>query len=186
MIGEIAFTAFAAHDLPDGVEPPLDSTRPTTRTTSPSRTARTVRGRGGHRDWPGSHPLVRRGGRRGGGGEPADRRGPGARRARPGHRGGRCSRPIRWTICGPIRWERRSASKRAAKFSSSLARPDKTGLHYRHGKHDQNVEDFTGAARLRRLATDGEDRRRTFDTLPFANLPPTYKWKAPGAQYANS
>ena len=47
-----------------------------------------VRGGGGHRDRAGEDPLVRRGRRRGRGGEPADRGRPAARRHRPGHRAG--------------------------------------------------------------------------------------------------
>ena len=47
-----------------------------------------VRDRGGHRDGPGHHPLVRGRGRRGQGREPAHCRGPGARRPGAGHRAG--------------------------------------------------------------------------------------------------
>ena len=47
-----------------------------------------VRDRGGHRDRAGEDPLLRGGRRRRQGGQPADRRGPGARRPRPGHRPG--------------------------------------------------------------------------------------------------
>ena len=36
-------------------------------------------------------------------------------------RRGRCSAPIRWTIYGPIRWERRSAFSPAGKYSAFLA-----------------------------------------------------------------
>ena len=47
-----------------------------------------VRDRGGHRDRPGADPVVRLRRRHRQGGQPADRRGPGARRARAGHRAG--------------------------------------------------------------------------------------------------
>ena len=40
-IGEVAFATFSAHNLPDGMEPSLDSDARSTRRTSPSRTAPT-------------------------------------------------------------------------------------------------------------------------------------------------
>ena len=88
-IGEIAFAAFAAHNLPDGVEPSLDSdaTYDPDNFSFPHGThlcAVEVDTETG----PGAHPLLRGGRRRGRRGEPADRRGPGARRDRPGHRAG--------------------------------------------------------------------------------------------------
>ena len=75
-----------------------------------------VRGRGRHRDRVRQDPLVRRRRRRRQGRQPADRRGPGARRPRPGHRAGAVrggglrrrrqpDRPPRW----PTTWCRRRA-----------------------------------------------------------------------------
>ena len=63
-------------------------TRRSTPTTSRSRTARTCARRGGHRDRRGHDPQLRLRRRHRQGGQPADRRGPGARRSRPGHRPG--------------------------------------------------------------------------------------------------
>lgn len=70
------------------------------------------------------------------------------------------------------------ASREVFKF---LGAADKTGLHYRHGKHDQNEEDFLALLDFADWQLMGKPAAQTFDTLPFANLPPTYKWKAPGA-----
>ena len=88
-IQDIAFAVFAAHNLPDGVEPTLDSeadVRPG-ELLVPARHA-PLRDRSGHRDRPGDDALVRLRGRHRRGREPAHRRGPGARRARAGHRAG--------------------------------------------------------------------------------------------------
>ena len=88
-IQEIALATFAAHDLPDGMEPSLDSDahlRPG-QLLLPARDA-PVRDRGRHRDRAGHHPLLRGRRRRGQGREPAHRRRPGARRPGPGHRAG--------------------------------------------------------------------------------------------------
>ena len=70
------------------------------------------------------------------------------------------------------------ASREVFKF---LGVPEKTGLHYRHGKHDQNEEDFLALLDFADWQLMGKPAAQTFDVLPFANLPPTYKWKAPGA-----
>ena len=80
---------FAAHNLPDGVEPTpglRGDLRPG-QLLVPARHA-PVRGRGGHRDRRGHDPQLRRRRRRRQGDQPADRRGPGARRRGPGHRPG--------------------------------------------------------------------------------------------------
>ncbi len=97
-IGEIALATFAAHNLPDGVEPSLDSesTYDPNNFSFPHGThlcAVEVDTETGQV----TDPLVRGGGRRGGGGEPRHRRGPGPRRHRPGRgpgavRGGRLRR----------------------------------------------------------------------------------------------
>lgn len=71
------------------------------------------------------------------------------------------------------------ASREVYRF---LGVPDKTGLHYRHGKHDQNVEDFNALLDFADWQLMGKDPAQKFDTLPFANLPATYKWKDPGGQ----
>ena len=88
-IQEIALATFAAHDLPDGMEPSLDSdaTYDPDNFSFPHGThlcATEVDTETG----PGHHPLVRGRGRRGQGREPAHCRGPGARRPGAGHRAG--------------------------------------------------------------------------------------------------
>ena len=89
-IGRSRSPSFAAHNLPDGVEPIAGlRRRPSTRRTSPSRTAPTcapieVDTETGQVD----AALLRLRGRHRRRGQPADRRGPGARRAGPGHRAG--------------------------------------------------------------------------------------------------
>ena len=88
-MAEIAFAVFAAHNLPDGVEPTLDAdaTFDPENFSFPHGThlcaveVDTETGRG-------DDPQVRLRRRHRQGGQPADRRGPGARRPRPGHRPG--------------------------------------------------------------------------------------------------
>ena len=87
--GGRARPTFAAHNLPDGVEPSLDSdaTFDPENFSFPHGThlaAVEVDTETGRVD----HPQVRLRRRRRQGGQPADRRGPGARRPRPGHRAG--------------------------------------------------------------------------------------------------
>ena len=88
-IQAVAFEAFTAHDLPDGVEPTLVGRRHPRPATVllPARHA-PVRGRGRHRDRSGVDPRVRRRRRHRQRRQPDDRRGPGARRHRAGHRPG--------------------------------------------------------------------------------------------------
>jgi len=57
----------------------------------------------------------------------------------------------------------------------------KTGLHYRHGKHDQNEEDFAALLDFADWQLMGKQPAQKFDTVLFENLPMTYKWKAPSA-----
>ena len=92
-LADVALAVFAAHDLPDGVEPQLDSeaTFDPSHVLLPARHP-PVRGRGRHRDRPGEDPPVRRGRRRRPGDQPAHRRGAGARRRRRRASPRRCSR----------------------------------------------------------------------------------------------
>lgn len=71
------------------------------------------------------------------------------------------------------------AAREVYKF---LGVPEKIGLHYRHGKHDQTEEDFNALLDFADSQLMGKDAAQKFDTLPFANLPITYKWKAPNSQ----
>ena len=60
-----------------------------------------------------------------------------------------------------------------------LGAGEKTGLHYRHGKHDQNEEDFAALLDFADWQLMGKAPARKFDELPFPQFPPAYKWKAP-------
>lgn len=71
------------------------------------------------------------------------------------------------------------ASREVFKF---LGVPEKTGLHYRHGKHEQNAEDFKALLDFADWQLMGKEPAQKFDTLPFSDVPITYKWKAPSAQ----
>lgn len=71
------------------------------------------------------------------------------------------------------------ASREAFDF---LGVPQKTGLHYRHGKHDQNEEDFAALLDFADWQLMGKPPAQKFDTLPFADVPVTYHWKAPAVR----
>jgi hypothetical protein len=71
------------------------------------------------------------------------------------------------------------ASREAFDF---LGVPEKTGLHYRHGKHDQNEDDFAALLDFADWQLMGKPPAQKFDALPFADVPVTYHWKAPSAQ----
>jgi hypothetical protein len=60
-----------------------------------------------------------------------------------------------------------------------LGVPEKVGLHYRHGKHDQNEEDFTALLDFADWQLMGKPPAQKFDALPYPNLPTAYKWAAP-------
>jgi hypothetical protein len=62
---------------------------------------------------------------------------------------------------------------------SFLGVPDKTGLHYRHGPHEHNAEDFTALLDFADTQLLGKKSDKKFDDLPFPNFPPAYKWTAP-------
>ena len=68
------------------------------------------------------------------------------------------------------------ASREVFKF---LGVPEKTGLHYRHGKHDQNEEDFAALLEFADWQLMGKTPTQKFDALPFPEVPVTYKWSAP-------
>jgi hypothetical protein len=68
------------------------------------------------------------------------------------------------------------ASREVYKF---LGVPEKIGLHYRHGKHDQNEEDFAALLDFADWQLMGKQPAQKFDALPYPNLPPAYKWAAP-------
>ncbi|HEY2588724.1 MAG TPA: hypothetical protein VGI81_23480 [Tepidisphaeraceae bacterium] len=60
-----------------------------------------------------------------------------------------------------------------------LGVPEKIGLHYRHGKHEQNEEDFAALLDFADWQLMGKEPAQKFDALPYPNLPPAYKWAAP-------
>lgn len=60
-----------------------------------------------------------------------------------------------------------------------LGVPQKTGLHYRHGPHDQNLEDFTALLDFADGQLQGKTPAGKFDVLPFPDFPPAFKWAAP-------
>lgn len=55
----------------------------------------------------------------------------------------------------------------------------KTGLHYRHGPHEHNLEDFTALLDFADAKLLGKNTSKTFDALPFPAYPSAYKWAAP-------
>ena len=168
-IQEIALATFAAHDLPDGVEPSLDSdaTYDPDNFSFPHGThlcAIEVDTETGRVD----DPLVRGRGRRRQGDQPADRRGPGARRPGPGHRAG----AVRG---GRLRRRRQPDHHHPGRLPGAVRRrpaalhdrPDRDAGHHqparrqgrRRGGHDR-VHAGGGQRDRRRAAADGHRRRR--------------------------
>jgi len=68
------------------------------------------------------------------------------------------------------------ASRQVYQF---LGASEKTGLHYRHGRHDQNAEDFAALLDFADWQLRGKAPAQSFDTLPFPHTPPAFKWSAP-------
>jgi hypothetical protein len=68
------------------------------------------------------------------------------------------------------------ASREVFKF---LGAEEKTGLHYRHGKHDQNAEDFAALLDFADWQLLGKKSTTKFDELPFPTTPSAYSWTAP-------
>ena len=60
-----------------------------------------------------------------------------------------------------------------------LGATEKTGLHYRHGKHDQNEEDFAALLDFADWQLLGKKPAAKFDELPFPATPSAYSWTAP-------
>ena len=60
-----------------------------------------------------------------------------------------------------------------------LGAGEKTGLHYRHGKHEQNAEDFAALLDFADAKLLGKKVAAKFDELPFPTTPSAYSWKAP-------
>ena len=68
------------------------------------------------------------------------------------------------------------ASKEVFDF---LGATRKTGLHYRHGPHAQNSEDWAALLDFADWQLLGKPTARPFDELPFRQTPPAFKWAAP-------
>ena len=62
---------------------------------------------------------------------------------------------------------------------SFLGAADKTGIHYRHGKHDQNAEDFGALLDFADWQLMGKKPTTKFDDVPFPTTPSAYSWTAP-------
>jgi pimeloyl-ACP methyl ester carboxylesterase len=69
------------------------------------------------------------------------------------------------------------ASKEVYTF---LGVPDKIGIHYREGKHDQLADDFTALLDFADHMLLGKPAAQDFNKLPFPNEPKAYSWSAPG------
>ena len=68
------------------------------------------------------------------------------------------------------------ASREVFRF---LGAENKTGLHYRHGKHEQNLEDFTALLDFADVQLMDKTSEKKFDELPFPAFPKAFSWKAP-------
>ncbi len=60
-----------------------------------------------------------------------------------------------------------------------LGAADKTGIHFRPGKHDQNLEDWIALLDFADKTLSGKTVERKFDKLPFPDAPVSFTWKAP-------
>ncbi len=60
-----------------------------------------------------------------------------------------------------------------------LGVPDKIGIAWREGKHDQNLLDFQALLDFADLQFFGRTTGRKFDERAFAELPKAYEWKRP-------
>lgn len=68
------------------------------------------------------------------------------------------------------------AAKPVFKF---LGVPEKIGLHFREGGHDQLEEDYDALLDFADLQFFGEPTDRAFDRLPFPNAEKAFSWDAP-------
>ena len=70
------------------------------------------------------------------------------------------------------------AAKEVFKFLNAT---DKIGLHYRHGKHDQNEEDFAALLDFADhiFKASPERHSNSFEQLPYTDTPKAFDWTAP-------
>ncbi len=60
-----------------------------------------------------------------------------------------------------------------------LGAADRTAIHFREGKHDQNAEDWAALLDFADLQLFQKKVGTRFDTFPFADAPAGYSWSAP-------
>jgi hypothetical protein len=60
-----------------------------------------------------------------------------------------------------------------------LGAGNNTGLHYRHGPHAHNAEDWDALLDFADARLMGKKVDAKFDVLPFTDLPPAFNWTAP-------
>lgn len=60
-----------------------------------------------------------------------------------------------------------------------LGVPDKIGIHFRQGKHEHNLEDWTALLNFADAKFFGKKSEMKFDTLAFPNSPKAFSWTAP-------
>ncbi len=167
-LAELAFAVFSAHDLPEGMEPDLDSTASfdPENFSLPARHP-PVRDRGRHRDRFLHHPPLRLRRRHRRGDQPADRGRPGARRPGPGHRAGalrggglrRGGQPDHRLVRGlPAALGGRPAELHHRPDGQPVHHQPARGQGCRRGRHDR-LHPGGGQRRRRRAAAVGHQRR---------------------------
>ena len=68
------------------------------------------------------------------------------------------------------------ASREVFKF---LGVPEKTGMHFRHGPHAQNAEDWQALLDFADWQLRNQQPSQKFDVLPFPDAPRSFDWSAP-------
>lgn len=63
-----------------------------------------------------------------------------------------------------------------------LGAGNRTGIHFREGKHEQNATDWSALLDFADLQFSGKKMERRFDTLPFPEAPKAFSWSAPKKQ----
>jgi hypothetical protein len=63
-----------------------------------------------------------------------------------------------------------------------LGAGERTGIHFREGKHEQNAEDWEALLDFADLQLFGRKVERRFDKLAFPDAPRPYSWSAPPAR----
>jgi hypothetical protein len=70
----------------------------------------------------------------------------------------------------------------ALEVYKALGVPDKIALHWRDGKHEQNLEDFTALLDFADHILLGKPAAQDLKKLPFPEEPKAFSWKAPAIQ----